>query len=197
MRQIILFLMALTLVLTGEAQDVYSLSFNTIDGKPVHLSDYRGKKLLFITVPLSAADTSVLASELRALQTKYASSLVIIGVPMADQGFKASDATKVKDLYKDQKAGFILAEGMRVKKTSGAEQSSLYQWLTDVNRNKHFSVDIKSSGYKIFLDESGRQYAVMPPQLRLGNPVIEKILAYKITPPKNTTVPANTSTSTN
>lgn len=100
--------------------DIYSLSIKTMGGKKVELSQFKGKKMLFIILPSSGQDTSVSADEINQLQTKYQNSLVIIGIPSEDMGFKKSDEAGLKHLYKDSSSSFILAEGMKVKKRSRA-----------------------------------------------------------------------------
>ena len=160
-----------------QQDSIYSILLNTIDGAPVNLESFRGRKMLIIVLPLSAQDTSVSIAELNRIQTRYGDSLIVIGVPAEEFGYTASLRQQVKNLYSTQPAGFILAEGMKVKKTSGAGQSPLFQWLTDRNKNRYFNSDVRGTGHKFFVDESGRLYAVIGPQLALSNPVIEKILS--------------------
>ncbi len=107
------------------ADGIYTQPIKTLEGKKVDLSQYKGKKILFVIVPHSASDTTVSLEQLSALQTKYESSLVVIGVLSEESGFKKGDEDKLKKLYKDQKSNFILTEGMKVKK--GETQTPLFQ----------------------------------------------------------------------
>jgi glutathione peroxidase len=169
-----------SLVSFSVLEDIYDISFKTIDGKPVNLNNYRGKKILFIILPLSNSDTSVSFAELSSVQTKYASSLVVVGIPGIEAGYENSDAAKLKNLYKDQKENFILAEAMKIRKLSGIQQSPLFQWLTDKDKNGHYINDPTGPGYKFFVNERGGLYAVMGPKIKLTNPVIDKVLSHTL-----------------
>ena len=59
---------------------IYSISVRDIDGVPVDLENFRGKKILLVVLPVSSEDTSVTLAELNALQSKYHDSLIVIGV---------------------------------------------------------------------------------------------------------------------
>jgi len=155
--------------------DIYSIPLKTIDGTKVDLNQYRGKKMLFIVLPLSSQDTTVTISQITELQTKYQNSLVVIGIPSEEAGFKEGDKDNLKKLYKDAAANFIIAEGAKVKK--GTQQSVLFQWLTSKDQNRHFDQDVQGVGSKFFVDEGGELYAVMGPQLKLYHSLIDKILS--------------------
>ena len=163
--------------------DIYNLSIKTIEGNKVELSIYRGKKILFVILLLTAEDTTMSVSALETLQKKYANSLVIIGIVAAETGFIKADEIKIKSLYKDMKPGFLISEAIKVKKAAGNEQSSLFQWLTHKDKNRHFDNDAKGVGHMFFVDETGNLYAVMRPGIKLSNPVIERILAKPIANP--------------
>lgn len=161
-------------------EDLYKVELKTIDGEKLNLSDFKGKKIMFVTLPASDQDTSLSLQELAELGTRHNNSLVIIGIPAEDFGYKHEDKAKLKKKYKDQKSNFILVEGMKVKKGAGNEQSYLFQWLTHKEKNRHFDQEIEGAGHKFFVDEKGELYAVMGPRIPLSNPVIERILSKKI-----------------
>lgn len=177
MKYLVALFLACTLFSFRFLEDLYKVEIKTIDGEKLNLSDFKGKKILFVTLPDSDQDTSFSLSELAGIQTKYYTSLIIIGIPAQELGYNADDKAKIKKLYKDQKANFIIAEGMKVKKSSATEQSMLFQWLTNKNKNRHFDNDIEGAGHKFFVNEKGELFAVMGPKISLSNPVIEKILS--------------------
>ncbi|MCU7549222.1 hypothetical protein OCK74_08850 [Chitinophagaceae bacterium LB-8] len=177
MKYILSLLLLASLCSFSFLDDLYSLSLNTLEGKKVELGSFRGKKLLFVVLPLSAQDTSFRMGELEALQHKYDTSLIVIGVPAEETGFEKTKETELKALYKNMPATFILAEGMKVKKSAGAEQSPLFQWLTNKSKNHHFDQDVLGTGHKFFVDERGELYAVMGPKIALAHPVMERILS--------------------
>lgn len=86
---------------------------------------------------------------------------------------------EIRKMYKqDRNSGIIITEGLNAKK--GSDQSPLLQWLTDKESNKRFNNDIRGIGYKFFVDEGGRLYAVIGPEIPLGNPIFAKILSKPI-----------------
>ncbi len=115
-------LIALTVLLSfSPSGDIYSVAVKALDGNNLDLNQYKGKKVLFVVLSLSAEDTTLRVNQLAQLQEKYRSSLVIVEVPSIEAGFKTPDADKLKDLYKD--AHIIITEGMNVNK--GEQQSAL------------------------------------------------------------------------
>lgn len=154
--------------------DIYSISLQTIDGDKIDLSQYKGKKMLFIVLPTSAQDSAVAINHIIQLQAKYQSTLVIIGIPAEEEGYTSAEAGTFKNLYRDASANFIIAEGMNVKKGSG--QSSLFRWLTSKDMNRHFDQDVKGVGSKFFVDETGKLYAVTGPQFKLTDPLMDRII---------------------
>src|SRR5882757_707108 len=82
------------------ADSIYDLSFKTIDGETVPVSRFKGRKVLFVVLPLSPTDTVLPASALKSVQAKY-SSLIIIGIVSVEAGFKKADREKIKNQYKN------------------------------------------------------------------------------------------------
>lgn len=168
---------AIGLLAFAPVEDIYSLFIKTIDGQKIELSQYRGKKMLFVVLPLSAQDTTIKVKELRALQNKYDTSMIIIGVLSEEVGYNKKDDNKLKKMYDNPKNNFLITEGMKVKKDSSEKQTPIFKWLTNKDKNKHFDNDVRGVGHKFFVDESGELYAVLGPEIRLDNPVIDRILS--------------------
>jgi glutathione peroxidase len=156
------------------AQDLYSIALKNIDGAPMDLSVYKGGKILFLIVPLTAADSNWV--QLTAFQAKYGGQLQLIGIPALDEGFENGDAARLKKLYQDNGINILLTEGMLTKKTAGAAQAPLMQWLTHKNQNQHFDMDAKGVGHMFLVDEEGKLYAVLDPKFSLSLPHMEKII---------------------
>jgi glutathione peroxidase len=176
MKYILSLITCLLLFSFQETEGIYDLTVTGIDGNKIELSQYKGKKLLFILLPLSAQDTTVSINDIASLQRKYQSSLVIIGIPSEEAGYKTQDAANLKNICNDAGTNIIITEGMKVKK--GAGQSPLLQWLTSKDKNHHFDQDVQQEvGSKFFVDEEGELYAVMGPQLKLISTLTDKILS--------------------
>lgn len=154
------------------AQNFWELSFKTINGDTVMLSSFTGKKTLFFLVSLNETDSNY--SQLQAFRNRYLDTVRIVGVLSFEDGYQTSSASTIQSLYSSM--GIILTEGMYTKKSSGANQSSLMKWLTSKTKNLHFDMDASGIGHKFFVNESVRLFAVMPPQVPLGSPVINRIV---------------------
>ncbi len=173
--KLILLLIAIISFSFVNPDEVYNQPLKNIDGNTINLNTYRGKKIIFIVLPLSTQDNSVSVSELVNLQAQD-DSLIIIGVPSIEMGYTNAATANLKALYANAGANFILAEGMKVKKSSGTAQAPLFQWLTNMTQNQHFNMDVKTTGYKFLVNGKGRLCDVMGPQLRLSNPIINRVL---------------------
>lgn len=166
----------LTLFLQLSFSDsIYDIAITTIEGNKIELSRFKGKKLLILLLPVSSQDTTVSTHNIARLQTKYQNSLVIIGIPCEDAGYKIQDTNRLKRIYQAPAANIILTEGMKVKKGEG--QVPLFQWLTSKDMNRHFGNDVQGAGSKFFVSEEGELYAVMGPQLTLADQLVDRILA--------------------
>lgn len=154
----------------------YSLLFRTVEGRTIDVSTFKGRKVMFVILPLSEQDTTVSIRELKELSKKHDTSLVIVGIGAEETGFKKGDGIKLKDIVAERSNSFFITEGIKVKKAAKEGQAPLLQWLTNHNNNKHFDNDASGIGQKFFVDEEGDLYAVMGPEVKLSNPVIERIL---------------------
>lgn len=163
--------------------DIYNLSIQTIDGKKVDMRTLKGKKIMVVIIPISSSDTNVSLPDLVAIEKKYNDSLTVIGIPSQEAGYTKTQADSLKKLYKDHKSNFILADGMQVKKSEDGKQGTLFQWLTIKERNRHFNQDADGVGQKFFIDELGTLYAVIGSQIKLSNPVINRILSRPLPAP--------------
>lgn len=174
MKFILSFAVCLLLVSSHSGDSLYNIKLKSIDGSPIQLNQYRGKKLLFIILPVSAHDTTISMDDIVKLQTKYKSSVVFIGIPPNDAEYGTKDPGELRRLYKSA-PDLVVTESMKVKK--GAGQSLLFQWLTNKNMNRHFDHDAEGVGSKYFVDESGELYAVLGPHFKLTNSLIARVFS--------------------
>jgi glutathione peroxidase len=158
------------------ADSFYSLPLRNIDGMAIDLSSFKGKKIMIVVLPIASGDNSITIEDLNAIQSKY-ENLAIIGIPANETGYRIEDKTQVKSRYSNLNSGFVLAEGMKVSKEAGEAQSPLFAWLTQIEKNGYFNTNVQGSGDKFFVNSEGRLYAVMSGNIRLFNPLIDKILS--------------------
>lgn len=111
-----------------QSSSIYDIAINTIDGKPIALSEYKGKHLLFVNVASRCGFTKQYKG-LQTLSSMYPKKLEVIGCPcnqFAQQ--EPCDASQIQDFCTlNFGVTFILTEKIHVK---GKQQHPLYRWLT-------------------------------------------------------------------
>src|SRR6185503_2481735 len=119
---------------TQPPQSLYSLSIDLNNGQSLPLSNYKGKKILFVNTASDCGYTD----QYDALQKLYEENrdqLVIIGFPANDfkEQEKGSDEEIAQFCKINYGVTFPLAKKSAVK--PGPDQNPVFQWLTDKNRN--------------------------------------------------------------
>jgi glutathione peroxidase len=155
-------------------EEIYNVPLKNIDGSAIDLSAHKGRKMLIMVLPGSEEDGKMTISKLTSFASKH-SSLIVIGVPATEWGYRDTSKSQLKNLYKNLPPNFLLVEGMRVQK-EGAAQSPIFQWLTDKNKNGLYDRDVPGVGEKFFIDEQGKLYGVLGASLDLDSPIMERIL---------------------
>ena len=137
------------------------------------LSSYQGSKVLFIIAPVDIED-SLKVSEIAAFNNRYGDTVKLIGIVSNEDGYVDSNKTKIKAMYQSKGVNIVLTEAMFTKKSAGANQSALMQWLTKQSMNKRFDENAKGVGQKFFADENGKLFSVLIPETDLFSPAVER-----------------------
>ncbi|MBE7175704.1 MAG: glutathione peroxidase [Mucilaginibacter polytrichastri] len=134
-------------------QDIYTYTFNTIDGKSLSLSKFKGKKILIVNTASECGFTPQYA-DLEQLYQQYKSSLIIIGFPSNDfGGQEPGDNLQIKDFcQKNYGVTFPISEKVIV---SGENAHPLFRYLISQD-NPDFSGDIQWNFEKFLIDENGK-----------------------------------------
>jgi glutathione peroxidase len=177
----ILVLLLLFTAYIADCQGIYDQSFKDTDSKNISLKDFAGKKLLFIILPLKAADSFV--AQLKTFKATYVDKVQVIGVLSQEDGHSQVSKAEIKAVYHN--TGILITDVVGFRKGTG--QSPLMKWLTNKAENGHFDMDVKGPGQKFFVNEQGKLYAVLG-QLPLTSPFINKIVT--TTEASQQTVPA-------
>lgn len=138
---------------TTDNPSLYAIAINGLDGKPISLSDFKEKYILFVNVASKCGFTPQY-KELQKLQDTYSEKLVVIGLPcnqFASQ--ETGDAEQIQS-FCERNFGvtFPLTEKLAVK---GAQQHPLYQWLTKKTLNGKSSSSVKWNFQKYLVNEKG------------------------------------------
>jgi len=134
-------------------KSIYDIEINSLQGKPINLSLFKGKKILFVNVASKCGFTPQY-KELQKLHNIYEESLVVIGVPCNQFGKQEpGNSSEINEFCQvNYGVSFLITEKISVK---GKEQHPLYSWLTNKNENGRKNSSIKWNFQKYLLNEDG------------------------------------------
>ncbi|MEC7128250.1 MAG: glutathione peroxidase [Bacteroidota bacterium] len=134
-------------------QSVHEFTINTIDGESKKLSDFKGKKMLFVNTASQCGFTPQYM-ELQELHEKHGDELVIIGFPANNFGGQEPGSNdQIKTFcQKNYGVSFMLSEKVSVK---GKNIDPIFEWL-NAQDNQSFKGDIMWNFEKYLIDESGK-----------------------------------------
>lgn len=132
---------------------IYDIKINSLQGKPIQLSDFKGKHILFVNVASKCGFTPQY-KELQDLYDTYKSKLVVIGVPCNQFGSQEpGSAFEIQEFCEvNYGVNFLITEKIDVK---GNEQHPLYNWLTNKELNGCKSSTVKWNFQKYLIDPKG------------------------------------------
>jgi glutathione peroxidase len=119
---------------TKPGQSFYDLQAIRNNGDTLHFSDLKGKKVLLVNTASDCGYTGQY-EELEQLHQQYGQQLVVIGFPAND--FKDQEKKSDADIAAFCKVNYgvsfqLMKKGQVIK---GANQQTVYQWLTDPFKN--------------------------------------------------------------
>ena len=134
-------------------KSIYDIEINSLQGKPINLSLFKGKKILFVNVASKCGFTPQY-KELQKLHNIYEDSLVVIGVPCNQFGKQEpGNSSEISEFCQvNYGVSFLITEKISVK---GKEQHPLYSWLTNKNENGRKNSSVKWNFQKYLLNEDG------------------------------------------
>lgn len=145
-------LLGLMLFITAPTT-IYDFKIQSIDGKTIDLSQYKGKKILLVNTASECGYTPQYEA-LQKLSEMYKDKLVVIGFPANNFGGQepGSDSTIKSFCTKAYKITFLMASKVSVK---GDDMNELFKWLT-TQENPDFTGDINWNFEKFLIDENGK-----------------------------------------
>jgi len=138
----------------------YDLTINSIDGKEMHMSDFKGKYVLCVNVASKCGYTPQY-EDLEKLYEQYQGKLVIVGFP-CNQFLGQEPGTSeeiVSFCQKNYGVTFPLTEKIDVK---GKNQHGVYQWLTQKSLNGVADGNVKWNFHKFLISPEGEWLAEFP-----------------------------------
>lgn len=147
-----------------------NFNINSIDGTPLDISTFKGKKVLLVNTASKCGYTPQYEA-LQALAEQYKDKLVVIGLPCNQFGGQEPGSTKeiAQFCKKNYGVTFQLTEKINVK---GSNQHPIYQWLTQAKSNGVKDSKVNWNFQKYLIDEQGQLIEVFGSSTR---PLSEKI----------------------
>ncbi|GAA4940639.1 glutathione peroxidase [Algibacter agarivorans] len=132
---------------------IYNIPINRLNGKPIELSNFKGKHILFVNVASKCGFTPQYKN-LQALHEQYNDKLQIIGVPCNQFGSQEpGDETAIASFCEvNYGVTFLITEKVDVK---GTNQHPLYAWLTQKTHNNKRNSKVKWNFQKYLVDDNG------------------------------------------
>lgn len=133
---------------------IYDIKINGLNGKPLELSKFKGKYILFVNVASKCGFTPQY-KDLQELYESYQDKLTVIGVPCNQFGKQEPGNAKEIESFCEINYGvsFPITEKIDVK---GSSQHPLYAWLTQKELNGKTNSKVKWNFQKYLVDPQGQ-----------------------------------------
>jgi len=150
---------------------IHSFTVPKIEGGNLALNTFSGKKLLLVTLPMQQnLSSDSLLHSLDTLAAAHQYSLQVIAVPSYEDGYTPARKSALKSWYKSKLGNYItVCDGLYTRKTSGTQQHALFKWLTKIEQNESFDIDVEGPGYKYFVKPNGELYGVLRAHVKMGS----------------------------
>ena len=135
------------------SKSLYDIKIDSLQGKSIDFSSFKGKKILFVNVASKCGFTPQY-KDLQKLYNQYQDKLVVIGVPCNQFGKQEpGKADEIEEFCQvNYGVSFLITEKIDVK---GNQQHPLYTWLTSKTENGRKNSSVKWNFQKYLVDENG------------------------------------------
>ena len=135
------------------ATNFYQFTANSLDGKPVSLEQFRGKKIIVLNVASKCGYTPQYA-DWEKYYTENKENVVVLGFPSNDfMGQEPGSAEEIAEFcQKNYGVSFPMFEKVDVK---GSNIAPVYRWLTDPAQNGWNSQEPSWNFCKYLINEKG------------------------------------------
>jgi glutathione peroxidase len=153
---------------------IYDFKLKTVDGKPMDMAQFKGKKMLIVNTASKCGYTKQYA-DLQELHEKYGSKVTVVGFPANNFGGQepGSNEEIASFCKKNFGVSFPMAEKVSVK---GSDIHPLFKYLTEEAGKMGVKEPIKWNFTKFLIDENGKLLAVFPSGVKPTDEAITKYL---------------------
>lgn len=167
------YLVLLLLCSIAFSDNIYDYQINDIDGNTLNLSDYHGKKILFVNTATNSQYVNQYA-DLETLYQKFKDSLVIIATPSDAYGNESLENDSIKSfVLNNYSVHYILAAKATV---TGDSIEPVYKWLTDSSLNHVFENPVNGDFFKYLVDQDGNMVGVFDGSINPMDSTIQKLI---------------------
>lgn len=148
----------MTSVIHAQQKSFYDFTVETIDGKDLPLSTFKGKKVLVVNVASKCGFTPQYA-KLEELYTKYGKdNFVVIGFPA--NNFLSQEPGSNEEIKEFCTLNYGVTFPMMAKiSVKGKDMAPLYKWLTQESENGVQDAKVGWNFHKFLIDENGKWVA--------------------------------------
>ena len=159
---------------TVSTTSFYQLSATLLDGAPVSMEQFKGKKIVVLNVASKCGYTPQYA-DWEAFYEKNKEKVVVLGFPCNQfMGQEPGNAEQIAEFcQKNYGVSFPMFEKVDVK---GADQSAVYKWLTDPAQNGWNSEAPSWNFCKYLINEKGELVSFFASKITPDNPEFQKAL---------------------
>ncbi len=145
----------------------FDFTVNSLDGKPVALSQYKGKKIIILNVASACGYTPQYADWQKFYDANQ-DKVVVLGFPCNDFGAQEPGSPQEIGAFCQKNYGvtFPMFEKVTVK---GTDKSPLYQWLTDSALNGWNTQEPSWNFCKYLIDENGKLVSFFASKVKPDN----------------------------
>lgn len=154
-----IFLFFLIFSVKVNAQSYFQFTLKKMQTDSTYSFPVGNKKVLFVTCNTNSVDW-VFLHKIDSLLYSSSNNIDVVLLPLMDFGKVVSDSGFVKSVNVDNQLDFFISDYLFGRKSFGDKQSYVTKWLTDVNLNGHFNIDITEDGQMFLLDERGSLFGV-------------------------------------
>lgn len=151
--------------------DFFTLPVTKNDGTTLNLEQYRGKKLLLVTLATGSTYNTQFES-LQQLQNLYSDSLVVIGFPTNSFGHEPMNDAAIAAYMQSKGCSFLIAAKSSV--TDGENQHPVFQWLASKDLNGRLGMSAKGDFNKFLIDKKGKVSAFFMPMMDPMDSMVKK-----------------------
>ena len=133
--------------------DFYDLEFESIDGKIISLSNFKGKYVLIVNTASRCGYTRQY-KDLQKIHEDYNENLIVIGFPCNDFGSqeKGTNQDILSFCQKNYGVDFLLSKKIKIK---GEQCHPIFNWLTKKSENGVLNHKVSWNFNKFLIDPYG------------------------------------------